>query len=170
MIRNVYVHLFHPYRVPSCNFIDRAQITEYRFLKVNYESHVDWKMKTDYLRCNPMFHGHPRYDFVITHLDGDPIYAKLVFIFTCRVGTECYRLALVQPLEKAKRTGRTGEIDKELSIHRWTLRSRTRCEVIPINSIVRGAVLVKDPEYAQDYFVIDMLDDDMFLQVKNRLS
>ena len=26
---------------------------------------VDWRIKTDYLRCNPMFNGRPRYDFAI---------------------------------------------------------------------------------------------------------
>ncbi|KAG1730266.1 uncharacterized protein EDB91DRAFT_1239125 [Suillus paluster] len=33
-------------------------VQEHRFLKVNYESAVDWKLTTDYLRCNPSFHEH----------------------------------------------------------------------------------------------------------------
>ena len=41
-----------------------------------------------------------------------------------------------------------------------------RCEVIPLDYIVRGAVLVGDTKYAGDYFVIDTLDADMFLRVK----
>ena len=37
--------------------------------------------------------------------------------------------------------------------------------MIPLNYIVRGAVLVEDAQYSGDYFVIDTLDEDMFLRV-----
>ena len=39
-----------------------------------------------------------------------------------------------------------------------------------MNCIVRGAVLVADMKYAGDYFVIDTLDEDMFLRVKSMYS
>jgi hypothetical protein len=38
--------------------------------------------------------------------------------------------------------------------------------VIPLDSIVRGAVLVKDTKYDGDYFLIDTLDEDMYLRVR----
>jgi hypothetical protein len=81
----------------------------------------------------------------------------------CQVHGNDYRLALVQPLEKHPQSSNIREIDRTLLIHRWKIRPRNRCEVIPVDSIVRGAVLVKDPGYSNDYFVIDTLDDDMFL-------
>ncbi|KAG1879750.1 hypothetical protein F4604DRAFT_1922961 [Suillus subluteus] len=37
-------------------------ITECRFLKVNYESMVDWRQHTDYLRCSPKFYGRPHFN------------------------------------------------------------------------------------------------------------
>lgn len=145
------------------------QVREYQFIKVKYESFVDWTIKEDYLRCNPSFHGNPRYDFVIANLSGGHTFARLVFVFTCQVAEQNYRLALIQRLKKQSRTAEK-EFDKNLSIHRWQIRPRDRCEVVPIDCVVRGALLVKDPKYVDDYFVIDTLDEDMYLRVKKHLS
>ena len=38
--------------------------------------------------------------------------------------------------------------------------------MIEVGCIVRGAVLVEDTKYSGDYFVIDTLDEDMFLRVR----
>lgn len=132
---------------------------------MKYESLVDWGIKTDYLRCSPNFSKHPRYDFVIANLQQGCAFAQLVFVFTCQVGKQDYHLGLVQPLEKVSRAN-AKRVDKELSIYRWKIRSRARCEVIPLDSIVRGAVLIKDTTYNEDYLVMDTLDEDMFLRVK----
>ena len=136
---------------------------------MTYNSLVDWTPSTDYVRCNPRFHGCLRYDFVIADLGQGLVFAQLVFIFTCKFNEETYRLALVQPLRKSSRAS-VKEADKTTSIHRWYARDRKYCEVIPLDCVVRGAVLVKDPKYKGDYFVIDMLDGDMYLRVKQRSS
>ncbi|KAG1897930.1 uncharacterized protein F5891DRAFT_1129641 [Suillus fuscotomentosus] len=44
--------------LPLRNLTSLAQIHEHRYLKVQYESTTTWKLTTDYLRCNPSFHGH----------------------------------------------------------------------------------------------------------------
>jgi hypothetical protein len=75
-------------------------------------------------------------------------------------------LALVQALDRHPRTGDVRNTDKKLSILRWNLRLRTRCEIVPVDSIVRGAVLIPDTKYAGDYFVVDTLDADMFLRAR----
>jgi len=144
---------------------DHIQITEYRFIKVKYESIVDWRTKTDYLRCSPKFSGRPRYDFVIANRPQGRIFAQLVFVFICQVNGHDYHLALIQPLEKVTRPN-TRSLDRGLSIFRWHIRARNRCEVIPLDCIVRGAVLVADTRYKGDYFIVDTLDEDMFLRVK----
>lgn len=144
---------------------DCTQITEYRYIRVKYESMVDWHIKMDYLRCNPKFNKRPRYDFVIVNRPQGRIFAQLVSVFICRADGHEYHLALVQSLDKQSWRN-TSHVDKSLSIQRWHIRARNRCEVIPLNSIVRGAVLVADPRYAGDYFVIDTLDEDMFLRLK----
>jgi len=132
---------------------------------VEYESLVDWNIKKDYLRCNPKFHGRPQYDFIIANLPRGHIFAQLVFVFICRVSERDYHLVLIHPLDKISRDS-TKRVDKGLSIHRWHTRARNKCEVIPLDCIVRGAVLVGDPRFRGDYFVIDTLDEDMFLRVK----
>ena len=126
---------------------------------------VDWDVKKDYLRCNPRFHGRPRYDFAVVDLPRGQVFAQLVFVFVCQVGERNYRLALIQPLEKMTRAS-TKSIDKGLSIYRWHIQAWERCKVISLDCIVRGAVLVEDPKFKGDYFVIDALDGDMFLRVK----
>ena len=128
---------------------------------------VDWTTKTDFLRCNPNFWGHPRYDFAITNSSSQgKVFVHLVFLFTYQVGSSIHPLALVQALEKHPRPGTTKGIDKKLSIHRWNIHARNRCEVIPMDHLIRGAVLVPDDKYAGDHLVIDTLDADMFLRVK----
>ena len=136
---------------------------------MTYHSLVDWTPSTDYLCCNPKFHGCPRYDFVIADLGQELVFAELVFIFTCKFDEQTHRLALVQPLKKSSRAS-VKEADKAASIHRWQARDRKYCEVIPLDCIVRGAVLVKDPKYKGDYLVINMLDGDMYLRLKQRSS
>jgi len=157
----IYVIFFH------IDLTDYIQITEYMLVKVGYESIVNWETKTDYLRCNPKFHGNPRYDFVIVDLPRGRVFAQLACIFICRIANHDYRLALIQTLEKSTRQS-TKAVDRELSILRWHIRARSRCEVVPLDSIVRGAVLLEDTKNKGDYFVIDTLDGDMFLRLKNK--
>ena len=130
---------------------------------------VDWGTKTDLLRCNPKFWNHPQYDFVIADLPlRGEVFARLVFLFVCRVGTTVHPLALIQALDRRPREGLVKRTDKKLSIYRWNIRARNLCEIIPAGSIVRGAVLISDMKYSGDHFVVDTLDADMFLRV-NRM-
>ena len=132
---------------------------------MGYESIINWEIKTDNLRCNPEFHGNPRYDFVIVDLPRGCAFAWLACIFVCRIGRRDYRLALIQALDKSTRRP-TKAVNKELSILRWNIWPRSRCEVVPLDSIVCGAVLLEDTKHKGDYFVIDTLDGDMFLRLK----
>lgn len=93
------------------------------------------------------------------------MFGQLVRVFTCRVGSNDYLLALVQVLDPGPWDGETRRIDRSLSIHRWHMRNQSQCEVIPLRSVIRGALLVADPKYKGDYFVIDTVDNDMYLRV-----
>ena len=77
---------------------------------MKYESMVDWHIKMDYLRCNPMFSGHPRYDFVIVDCPGGLVFAQLAFVFVCWVGGHDYHLMLVWLLEKSPNLTRRSSI------------------------------------------------------------
>ncbi|KAI6009909.1 hypothetical protein BKA83DRAFT_4133141 [Pisolithus microcarpus] len=79
------------------------KLREFQYLKVNYESCVDWKVTMDYLRCNPNFHG-------------------------CAV-------------------------DKGLRFICLHTRPAALLEIIPLWSIIQGALLVPDFTNDGDYFL-----------------
>ena len=132
---------------------------------------VDLSIGQDLLRCNPDFWGRPRYDYVIVNLSPrGQTFAKLISLFMCTVGICVHPLALVQSLDHRPRSGPVWDIDKKLSLHRWNLRPQSRCEIIPVRSIVRGALLIPDANYSGDHFVVDTVDTDMFLRIKHMHS
>ncbi|KAJ7741186.1 hypothetical protein DFH07DRAFT_751222 [Mycena maculata] len=52
--------------------VQTRYIIPFQFLlKVHYESLASWASTSDYLRCNPKFHGHPRYDCVLVQTEKD---------------------------------------------------------------------------------------------------
>ncbi|KAH7917201.1 hypothetical protein BV22DRAFT_1188491, partial [Leucogyrophana mollusca] len=62
-------------------------ISEFRYLWVNYESKVDWRLATDHLRCSPDFYNASRYDCVLYQVDANSFaFARLIFIFKRCVG------------------------------------------------------------------------------------
>ncbi|KAG1771613.1 hypothetical protein EV702DRAFT_1181456 [Suillus placidus] len=130
------------------------KITECRFLKVNYESLVDWRQCTDYLRCNPKFFGAPRFNCVFIQMTDKIILGRLLFVFECTVGDTVLSLALIHPFD-APTGGRTRK-DKHLNIF--------RAEFFSVRSIICGAFVV--PNGNHDYLVIDTVATDMFLCVK----
>lgn len=136
----------------------------FQFLKVHYDSLSDWKPTLDYLRCNPKFHGHPRYDYVLVKTTQEPIFAQLIYLFSCTVGDKPYPLALVLPLDAA--IGRVTQKDKLLRFRRVRAKPRRQAEFISVRSIIRGAVLVPDFDKAGDFLVFDILDGDTSLRLK----
>ncbi|KAG2159185.1 uncharacterized protein EDB93DRAFT_1237894 [Suillus bovinus] len=80
------------------------RIHEYQYLKVHYKSTADWKLATDYLRCNPSFHSKERHDCtLICTLDKDGhdknIFVKILCMFKHTVGSCTLDLALVLPMD-----------------------------------------------------------------------
>ncbi|KAG1741774.1 uncharacterized protein EDB91DRAFT_1237047 [Suillus paluster] len=96
---------------------DANEITEYQFLRVNFESFVDWRQHTGLL-------------------------------------ADLFPLALIHPFDAP--TGTRLRKDKQLNLF--------RAEFFSIRSILHGALLVHDA--GLDYFVVDTVDTDMFLHVK----
>jgi hypothetical protein len=137
---------------------------EYRFLKVNYESIVDFRCATDYLRCNPEFYGKPRYDCIAINTANGYIFAQLIFMFSCEVDRKKYPIALVQPFD-APIPNRSRK-DKDLGLCRVRERPCAQSEFVLVSTIVRGALLAEDPENVGDWFVVDLVDTDMFLRLK----
>ncbi|KAG1886323.1 uncharacterized protein F5891DRAFT_968902, partial [Suillus fuscotomentosus] len=140
-------------------------------LKVNYESTVDWKLATDYLRCNPSFHGHERYDCaLIRTLDKDRnnknIFVRILFIFKYTVGNKSLDLALVLPMDTPLGACRT--VDRDLRLTRLHARPSASSEFVSLHSIIHGALLVPDFNNDGDFFLVDFVDPDMFLRSQRK--
>ncbi|KAJ7447334.1 hypothetical protein B0H11DRAFT_2335669, partial [Mycena galericulata] len=140
-------------------------IIPFQFLKVYYESMGTWTSTADYLRCNPKFHGQPRYDCVLIKTAQQPIFAQLIYLFSCIVEEKSHSFALVQALDAP--TGRLGRKDKLLRFHRVRAKPRKNSEFISVHSIIRGAVMVPDFDKAGEFIVFDVLDTDTSLRLKN---
>lgn len=138
------------------------QVIEYRYLKVYFESTVDWRMKITRLRCSPSFFKRPRYDSVLTQdANGGPVFMRLLFIFTYQVADQVLPLALVQLYTYVRPSQR----DIDLGLIR--LRLETTPRFIPARSIIRGALIAptfNPPD--NHYHLVDVVDTDMFLRTR----
>lgn len=128
---------------------------------------MDWRQATDHLRCNPKFHGKPRYDSFLFQISSDEFaFGRLIFMFTCNIpsfGT--YDFALIRPFTANVSPARRS-FDESFRIMRVKARPRTASMFIPIRSIIRGALLYPDPKHTDEYLVVDHIDGDMFLRIK----
>jgi hypothetical protein len=95
-----------------------------------------------------------------------PFFAQLLYVFTCCVNESDYPIALVQPYEVVSRRNRPPQ-DKELGLLRIRREDSRKTEFISLRSVVRGAlVTAADSGMVHDCFVVDVVDEDMFLQMK----
>ncbi|KAI6017728.1 hypothetical protein BKA83DRAFT_4058855 [Pisolithus microcarpus] len=141
-------------------------VQEYQYLKVKYVSTVDWEVATNYLRCNPNFHGQPRYDCALIQFsETEAAFVRLIFLFTCQVATlnDTFQFALVQPL-----TAGTGvrKLDRDFQLIRVKAVPRVASIFIPVKSIIRGALLYPDPGRHGEFLVVEHVDGDMFLRMR----
>ena len=137
---------------------------EFQYLRVNYESIVDWQIKTDILRCNESFHSQPRYDHILVATENGHFFAHILRLFQIVMGNLTHSVAYVKlycrPSGQVRRKG------KDLGLYRVRVKANPY-EIISIQSIVRGALLVQDSDNLDDYFVVDTVDADMFLRMKS---
>ena len=123
---------------------------------------VDWQNTTNILRCNKLFYGHPRYDHILVATKDKHFFAQLLRIFCFQTDTCSHSVALVRTYGQPGGSHRRK--DRDLGLYRVRVRS-SPYKIIPIESIVRGAVLVQDADNPDDYFVVDTIDGDMFLRM-----
>ncbi|KAJ6623311.1 hypothetical protein B0H10DRAFT_2162561 [Mycena sp. CBHHK59/15] len=146
-------------------FQPQNEIIPHQFLKVFFQSLDNWADGSDYLRCNPNFHNHSRYDVAIVNTTTGSIFVQLICIFTCKVEDKVHPFAYVQPLDAG--TGQLLTKDKALHFHRVCAKPRQKSEFISVHTIIQGALLAPDFDKSGGFLVIDMVDTDMFLQLKS---
>jgi hypothetical protein len=136
---------------------------EHTYLKVNYASEVDWKWATDYIRCNPSFHGHPRYDCALVQLtEHSTAFVRLIFMFKRTIMNSDFKFALVQPYTAG--IGSQWRLDRDLKLTHVRAVPWSQPIFIPVDSIIRGALLYPDSTNHDDFTVVDHVDGDMFLR------
>ncbi|KAG1903419.1 uncharacterized protein F5891DRAFT_1127252 [Suillus fuscotomentosus] len=141
------------------------EIIEFQFLQVNYKSMVDWCLHRDLLRCSPKFYGSPRFNCVIVKTTDKPFFTRLVYLFGCSIGDTDLALALIHPYDVGIGVCRRQDVD--LGLWHVQAKPRSSSEIISVRSIIRGAVLARDPEMDGDHLVIHTIDADMFLRIKS---
>ncbi|KAG2038095.1 hypothetical protein BDR03DRAFT_933759 [Suillus americanus] len=111
------------------------------------------------------FHfGSPRYDCVMIKTEHQPFFARLIYMFHCKVGGTELFIALINPYDVG--IGVCHRQDLDLGLWRVRVKPWSSSEFVFVDSIIRGAALASDPEAVNDYFVIDTIDTDMFLRMK----
>ncbi|KAJ6509636.1 hypothetical protein DFH09DRAFT_942461 [Mycena vulgaris] len=161
-----YIAQYHP---APAGAADSGEFTfaiqQCRIMYVEYQSKVDWRSATDILRCNPLFHGRPRFDSMIYEEDNSPLaVGELHFVFRCHLpGNAVIDLALVRPFGTTAWQPNTRTdclIRKELPLN--------NCHFIALEHVVRGILLC--PIFGgQDgmHYIVDCIDEDMYLRVNN---
>jgi hypothetical protein len=127
---------------------------------------VDWKIRVDYLRCNPSFHGRPRFDCVIVYRGDGYYFARLLYLFTYNFQGTTFPIALIQPYADVLPPRKK---DRELRLHRLRPTGKKHSDSIFISarSIRRGAFLVPALDHPNDLIVVDVIDTDMFLRIRS---
>ena len=74
-------------------------------------------------------------------------------------------LAMIQAMDVP--TGSRRARDKDLRFARVRSKPRSQPEFLPARSIRRGAAVVPTGDNYVDYYVVDLLDGDMFLRVED---
>ena len=147
------------------------KIMEFRFIKAQYESKVTWKTNTDYIRCSPKYHNHPRYDCVLLNTHDGPVFAQLVLVFVITVDGKDYPIALVQVYEQPQSVSASlRRKDKDLGFLRLQQRKEHQMEFVWAQSIIRGALIVPAYDDRNHSIVFDILDADMTLRVMDYLE
>ena len=136
-------------------------------LRVGYESKVTWREETELLRCSPKFHGAPRHDSAILAYRDRAVFCQLIYTFTYTFQGVTCGLALVQPFDAPLSLGHSRQqVDYGLGLCRVKSRSRKDSIVVPIRSLVRGALTIAEHSslHSNERLVVDALDGDMFLR------
>ncbi|KAJ6560077.1 hypothetical protein B0H19DRAFT_1210302 [Mycena capillaripes] len=137
-------------------------IVPFQFLKVHYENLGNWTSSADYLRCNPKFHGHARYDSALVKTTDSHMFVQLIHMFSCTVEKKSHPFALVLPLDIRP----VRRKDKILRLHRLYAKPRKNAEFISAHSIVRGVLLALDSDNLGEFLIVDIVDADISLRLK----
>ena len=140
----------------------------HHYLKVSYDGALDAReTRTDILRVNPSFHGHPRYDYVLVKVDAlHCMFAQLLSIFSVNCEDKTYRMALILPMDRPTLVCNRAR-DRTLRLTRVRSRLRHDSIVVDTETLIRGALLTSEHDSPGEFFVLDTIDDDFWWRMKS---
>ena len=143
-----------------------VQLLEYRYLKVSFTSKVTWQLETNILRCNPKFNNKPRHDHVLVVTpNGGVMFAQLIFMFTTSNDNKTDPWVLIHPYDTE--VGRPTPLERDFQLFRIHAKACGSSRFISAKSIIHGVVVVPTHVKNNNYFVFDLLDDDLFMHVRD---
>jgi hypothetical protein len=141
-----------------------AKIHTFKLAHLRYQSYDDFRWCKDIVRCNPLFHGAPRFDSVIAEDAADFRYGRLELLF--RVETRsgvAHELALVTTYKSNAWKPRTV----------WdgcTVIEPGKAKIVSLAYLARAALVVDtnllNPT-GERFYLDDLIDNDMFLRLGN---
>ncbi|KAG8690479.1 hypothetical protein FRC09_011965, partial [Ceratobasidium sp. 395] len=148
---------------------ETIKVTECHYLRIHYESMVDWCLYRDKLRCSPMVYGKPRYDCVLVDHEDGIRPARLLLLLECGNSADpskIINIALVSYFNPILR--QIGAVERATGFRRYRQHTPAKSELIPLRSVIRGALLVPllDPVNKDDYLANDLIDTDIYKQVR----
>lgn len=133
-----------------------------------YKSSIDCSIQHNILRVNPNFHNQPRNDYVLIQAhEDDYTFAQLLQMFSIKYKDRTHHLALIWPMDHPVPLLNRGR-DRDLRFTRVVARLRSSCVLVDIETIVRGALLVKDyaSQFPDEHIVLDVIDADLWWRMK----
>ncbi|KAJ7929009.1 hypothetical protein B0H13DRAFT_2248102 [Mycena leptocephala] len=148
----------------ACQLIP-VSIKPHRCIQLKYQSCVNWTEETDILRCNPNFHGNPRYDHALVNdKPEDLTVAHLVELLRCQLPDESvHDIAVVRMLKKSNWTPKTKWAGC------WVYDEKKSLDLVLVKYLIRGAhmIPVSDANKPSLTYFNDLIDGDMFVRAGN---
>jgi hypothetical protein len=142
------------------------QVRTYKLVGINYSSMDDWSPQRSLVRCNPSFHGEPRYDFVVirgqSSAGGSELwYARVRCLLTLDSDLSEHPIALVQYATPTSQLPST-------NIGMRMVKVSKNAEFVFVASMIRSCHAI--PHFASQnnsiVFINDLTDPDIFLRLR----
>ncbi|KAJ7358239.1 hypothetical protein DFH08DRAFT_802080 [Mycena albidolilacea] len=79
-----FLAIHHPERVIASE--DTVMVQSFRAVQIEFQPTVNWSLQRDILRCNPKFHGRPRYDCFLYNTESELLsFAFLIGLLCCTI-------------------------------------------------------------------------------------
>ncbi|KAJ7857467.1 hypothetical protein B0H14DRAFT_2578358 [Mycena olivaceomarginata] len=127
---------------------------------------ADWLPQHDILHCSPLFHGEPRYDCLLFHMENNPhSLARLISLLRVTTPNKNVLDLVYVRVFKERRSWKPKTVWKGCRVGEESARP----QFLPLEHVARGALLARASGITRNdlHFPLDTVDDDMFLRLND---